>query len=376
MVMKKIFSFDYFILERLGMSDDVLTQAKEIFDLINSDESKFLFEYKYKLNGAPLKGPTDSLADQIIYGPNKATKIFVIKIRIGLSPGNRGGAGIFSGDDMTIYLDDRSDLATLTHELKHADRFLRMGSKVHQEEFTKLKGIASSKQQKNIRFKGFVNLEMFLYYLQKEEFEAFFHDGHVKFKEYMENAFDEGLWKHMVNFDIAGAFNYLSKNSKDKPLEKKDVVRLWNQYNDTNREPATKTTPGYFTPYLFYSGKLKPGKYTLQKSTFLDIGLHLTIPEKQRPFKFENWFDKKTIDSTIWEYLKNKNNINDTKTGLDFYISKVVNSLGFETSPPDKYSSMIEKYKNSLEKQIEQRMETYSRKFARIPTLVMMELDK
>lgn len=347
--MKNIFSFKNFITEKLGISDSVLKQAKEIFDLINSDKSKFVFEYKYKLNDAPLKGPTDKLADEIIQDKSKAIKIFKIKIKIEPKSKQSAWAGYFSSNDLSINLTDRTNFNILTHELKHADRFFRMGSKTEEENLTKLKNISNTKQSKNISFKKFVDLEMFFYFLQKEEFESFFHQEYIIFKEFIED-----------------------KN----PTTKEDVMKLWKEYNNTNRIPSRKTSPGYFTPYLFYSGKLKPGKYILEKSSLTNIGVHITIPENQRPFKFENWFDKKTIDSTIWEYLKQKKKINDsTPTGLDFLINKVINFLGQETPPPNKYLDIIQKYKNSLENQIEQRMETYSRKFARIPTTIIMETN-
>ena len=307
----KIINFSNFINESLGLSKNVMDQAEKFFDIINSDKSKFMFNFEYDLNGKkhPIKIKIDSKFDL---------------------------AGQFIPDETppTIITRDRLNFGTLAHELKHADRFFRIGRKAYEEDFSKLYSITADKKEISLLPYKFRNLFFLFYFLQKEEFEAQFHSDYVFFKEQV---------------------------VEKKLTDKKEILELW------------KKNSKDFLAYAIFSGSLTQGKL----KTGTQGNIQMFIPKEQKPFKFSNWADNKIVDSIIWTLLQDKKDI-EVEEGI---ISKILKIFvpehilsSFEKGVPKKYQEMVDRYKIKLEKLTNRKMDMYSRKYMRIPLKVIDEV--
>lgn len=295
-----ILKFSDFITEALGISDSLVSQAREFFEIINKDKSKMSFDVDYELNGK--KQPLTIKLDRKFY------------VKGEFNPYTHPA---------TITLMERTDLDTLTHELKHADRFFRIGLKAYKEDFTKLYSEAENKKQASLLPDKFRTLFFVFYFLQKEEFEAYFHSDYTAF---LAQAREEGLRTH------------------------RELLTLWDNFDETS--------------FKFYTGKMKPGK-------FVKRSIKMTIPEVQRPFKFSNWADEKTANLLIWLMLKEKHELTDDrlfKKVINLFIPNQIGEI-IDNGYPKKYQTMIDKYRVNLEKVIDKRMDIYARKYSRILTL-------
>lgn len=295
-----ILKFSDFITEALGISDSLVSQAREFFEIINKDKSKMSFDVEYELNGK--KQPLTIKLDRKFY------------VKGEFNPYTHPA---------TITLMERTDLDTLTHELKHADRFFRIGLKAYKEDFTKLYSEAENKKQASLLPDKFRTLFFVFYFLQKEEFEAYFHSDYTTF---LQQARVQGLRTH------------------------RELLTLWNNFDETS--------------FKFYTGKMKPGKFTKRS-------IKMTIPEVQRPFKFSNWADEKTANLLIWLMLKEKHELTDDrlfKKVINLFMPNQIAEI-IDNGYPKKYQTMIDKYRVNLEKVIDKRMDIYARKYSRILTI-------
>lgn len=118
-----ILLFSRFVFEKLGISQNVISNAEDFFKVINGDKSKLTFDFTYSANG-------------------KSQQIRVI------IDTSFPVAGRFDPHQKvpTITIRDRANLEVLTHELKHLDRFLRMGMSAYREDITLMTGIAEFKR--------------------------------------------------------------------------------------------------------------------------------------------------------------------------------------------------------------------------------------
>lgn len=308
--MKYLQPFDS-IVEKLGISDNVLDSAREYYNIITQEKDKFEFDFTYKINNT-----------------NHSLKI---KIEPTLKQ-----AGYFNGDmqTATIVLNNRNNFEVLAHELKHADRWFRMGDKAYAEPITTLFSITDYKKINSLFPYKFRNIFFLFYFLQKEEFEAHFHSDWIEFSE---------LCKR--------------KNVKTK----EQVLQLWSLF-----KPLT---------WGLYNGTLDEGDLTAGSQD----NIKMKIPKQILPFKFSNWCENDVIDSVIWTFLKSKRNLKDDDNLLFKALSllaprDVINM--FITKPPAKYKEQINKYKQDLEKKINERLNTYRKKYYRIPLRVIDSLDK
>lgn len=305
-----ILLFSEFIFEKLGISENVLRSAENYFKVINKDKSKFTFDFTYDLNG-------------------KSHQIKVIidtSILIG---------GQFNPHEKipTITIRDRTNLEVLTHELKHLDRFIRMGMSAYSEDITKMLGIAEFKKMNSLLPYKWRTLFFLFYFLQKEEFEAYFHSDWVRFNELV-----------MV----------------EKPTTKEEVMTLWTTYRKT-------------IAWGIYSGRLTEGALVAGTKS----NLKMKIPKQQRPFRFNNWADDALVDAIVWELLKQKKDLKQEDNLLFKVLSLIIPENIIENldrKPPKKYHTMIQNYKTKLESMIETRMENYYRRYSRIPTAVINNL--
>lgn len=304
-----VLKFDQYITEKLGLSEDVIKQGEKFFEIINKDKKKFIFDVEYDISGKkhPLK----------------------IKIDTDFEV-----AGQFKSEEKPpiIVIRDRSSLSTLTHELKHADRFLRMGMKAYDEDYTTLFGISEYKKSLALFPQKFRNLFFLFYFLQKEEFEAQFHSDFLYFKEQVEKV----------------------KLSDDIKERKVQVMQLWQE--DSKKSMAWK----------IYSGTLPVGEVIAGSLN----NIKMKVPKEQKPFKFENWCDSNVIDSVIFLFLQTKKNlqIEDSTTFkiLKSFLPDQVISI-FNQGVPKKYQPVVNEYKAKLENLINKTMNSYYKKYLRIP---------
>ena len=143
----EVLKFNQYITEKLGLSDNVIQQGEKFFEIINQDKSKFVFDVEYDIDGKkyPLKIKIDT------------------KFKMG---------GQFQPEEKppTIVVRDRSSLSTVTHELKHADRFFRMGMKAYEEDYTTLFGISDFKKSLSLFPQKFRNIFFLFYFLHIQHF--------------------------------------------------------------------------------------------------------------------------------------------------------------------------------------------------------------
>lgn len=305
----EVLKFNQYITEKLGLSDNVIQQGEKFFEIINKDKGKFIFDVEYDIEGKkyPMKIKIDT------------------KFKMG---------GQFQPEEKppTIVVRDRSSLSIVTHELKHADRFFRMGMKAYEEDYTTLFGISDFKKSLSLFPQKFRNIFFLFYFLQKEEFEAQFHSDFLYFKEQV-------------------AKIKLSDDIKERKVQ---IMNLWRE--DSKNSMAWK----------IYSGTLPVGKV---------IGgslgnIEMKVPKEQKPFKFENWCDSKVIDSIILLFLQSKRNlqIEDSTVFkiLKAFVPEQVMSM-FNQGVPKKYQPMVQEYKAKLERLMNKTMDSYYKKYLRIP---------
>lgn len=307
-----ILLFSRFVFEKLGISQNVISNAEDFFKVINGDKSKLTFDFTYSANG-------------------KSQQIRVI------IDTSFPVAGRFDPHQKvpTITIRDRANLEVLTHELKHLDRFLRMGMSAYREDITLMTGIAEFKKMNSILPYKWRTLFFLFYFLQKEEFEAYFHSDWVRFNELVR---------------------------KEKPTTKEEVMKLWATYKKT-------------IAWGIYSGKLTQGALVAGTNNILKM----KIPKQQRPFKFSNWADDNLVDVIVWELLKQKRDLKVENDALAKILKFIVPEhiiASLDKKPPKKYQTVIQDYKAKLEMMIELRMENYYRRYARIPTVVINDLKK
>lgn len=312
--MNRITGFDEFVSEKMGVLSAVVDQAKAIHDVIRAERSRFLFHFELMSGGktCPIRVKVDS---------------------------NFKMGGQFNYDDSppTVVVRDRDNFEVLVHELKHADRYFRMGEGAYKEDYTVLWGISDLVRSNSILPYRYRNLLFLFYFLQKEEFEAYFHSDWVKFSE------------------IVG---------REKPTTKEEVMDLW--------RASTKTLA-----WQVYTGNLPQGRL-VGGSTGM---LKMKVPAQQRPFKFSNWCGDSVVDSVIWAYMRHKRDI----TVEDNFLMKVIKAITPESvlsgidvnrSPPAKYADAVARARAKLESQIERTMEMYTRKYARIPSMAVLSIGK
>jgi hypothetical protein len=177
----RLYNFDEFILEKLGISENLTTQAKEFFNVINNNLDKFVFEFKYK---------TDDKEHDLVIFIDSMSKI----------------PGFFTTHKKkpTIVLKERNSIGLLIHELKHADRYFRRGRMADTDNIGKL--YRSSHIKKNLSFfpKKWSAIFWILYLATQEEFEARFHEDFNEFTNIV-----------------------LQNNSKTR----KEVMSLWSKFH-------------------------------------------------------------------------------------------------------------------------------------------------
>lgn len=305
----RIQKFDDFILEKFGISSNVVTQGKEFFDLVNADKSKFVFIVDYFIDG----------------------KKHPLRIKID-SQFKMGGQFQPQQKPPTIVIRDRSSLSTLTHELKHADRFFRIGMSAYTQDYSLLFDASGYKKSLALLPSKFRNMFFIFYFLQKEEFEAQFHSDFLHFKDEVEKL-------------------DLSDDLKQRKLE---VMALW-------REKSKN-----YMAWKIYSGTLPVGKVIAGTSG----NIEMNVPEQQKPFKFENWCDARVIDSIVWTFMKNKKGIEVEDTMifkfLKAFVPDQIMSM-FNQGVPKNYRAEVDRYKQRLEKKINATMDLYRKKYLKIP---------
>jgi len=311
--MTRITRFDRFVVEKMGLLTSVTDQAKVIHDTIKADRSKFLFEFDFASGGTTNQ----------------------IRVKVDTSF-KTGGQFDYEDNPPTVVVRDRDDLEVLTHELKHADRFFRIGEKAYNDDYTVLHGITDFMKTNSLLPHKYRNLFFLFYFLEREEFEAYFHSDWVKFNDLVK---------------------------REGATTKEDIMRLWRTSNKT-------------LAWQLYSGNLDEGDL-VGGSTGM---VKMKVPTVQRPFKFANWCGESVIDSVLWSYMRVRKNIS-VPDGLLMKVVKaitpesVVAGLDVYRKPPAKYADAVVRMRTKLEKQIEQTMEDYTRKYTRIPAMVVMSLQ-
>jgi hypothetical protein len=312
--MTRITRFGEFVSERMGVLSTVMDQARSFHETIKADRSRFLFHFEFISGGMPRP------------------------IRVKVDPTFKmGGQFEYEDDPPTIVVRKRDDFEVLVHELKHADRYFRMGQRAYEEDYSVMYSISDLMKSNSLLPYKYRNLFFLFYFLQREEFEAYFHSDWVKFSEIVE---------------------------QEKPATKEEVMRLWRD--------STKTLA-----WQLYSGNLPTGSLVGGSTG----KLKMKVPTQQRPFKFSNWCGDSVIDSVIWAYMRHKKDI-AVEDGILMKVIKAItpdsiaSGLDVYSKPPAKYADVVARARVKLESQIERTMEDYTRKYARIPTMAVSSLPK
>lgn len=312
--MKRIARFGEVVTERMGVSTSVMDQAREIHKTISSARDRFVFRFDFVSGGRPCP----------------------IRVSVDSTFANAGQfqSGAFPP---TVVVRDRDNFEVLAHELKHADRFFRMGTRAYEEDYSEMYGISGFMKTNSLLPFRHRNLFFLFYFLQREEFEAYYHSDWVRFSRLVE---------------------------QDRPGTKDEVMRLW---RDSDKTIA----------WQVYTGNLREGSVVSGATG----KLNMDVPKQQRPFKFANWCSQSVIDSVIWAYIKQRRGIPEQ----DGLLMKIIRAVTPETvlsgldafkGPPEKYRAEVARLRAKLEAQIERTMEEYTRKYARIPALAVMSLKK
>ena len=282
--------------------------------MIRSERSRFLFRFEFVSGG----------------------KARPIRVKVD-STFKMGGQFNYDETPPTVVVRDRDNLEVLVHELKHADRYFRMGERAYGEDYSLLQGISDLMRTSSLLPYRYRNLFFLFYFLQREEFEAYFHSDWVKFSELVD---------------------------REKPTTKEEVMALWGSSDKT-------------LAWQVYSGNLPKGRL-VGGSTGM---LKMKVPEQQRPFKFSNWCDDSVVDSVIWAYMRQKRDIT-VQDGLLMRVIKaitpesVLSGIDVYRRPPAKYADAVARARARLESQIERTMEEYTRKYARIPAMAVMAIGQ
>ena len=312
--MTRVTRFGEFVWEKMGVLASVVDQAKVIHDAIRSDRSRFLFDFGFVSGG----------------------KTYPIRVKVDTTS-KVGGQFAYDEDPPTVVVRERDNLEVLTHELKHADRFFRIVEKAYEDEYTTLHGISDFMKSNSLLPQKYRNLFFLFYFLQREEFEAYFHSDWVNFTDLIK---------------------------REGATTKQEVMRLW---RDSKKTLA----------WQLYSGNLDKGDL-VGGSTGM---VKMRVPSVQRPFRFANWCGESVIDSVLWSYMRLRKDIS-VPDGLLMKLVKaitpesVVAGMDVYRKPPAKYVDAVARMRAKLEAQIERTMEDYTRKYARIPAMAIMALEK
>jgi hypothetical protein len=311
--MTRMIGFGEFVSEKMGVLPAVMDQARAMHEVIRSERSRFVFRFEFVSGGKtrPIRVKVDSTFEM-------------------------GGQFNYDDSPPTVVVRDRDNLEVLVHELKHADRYFRMGERAYEEDYSVLRGLADHMRENSLLPQRYRNLFFLFYFLQREEFEAYFHSDWVKFSELVE---------------------------REQPTTKEEVMRLW--------RTSTKTLA-----WQVYSGNLPQGRLVGGSTGTLKM----TVPTQQRPFRFSNWCGESVVDSVIWAYMRHKRDIS-VPDGLLMRVIKaitpesVLSGIDVYRRPPAKYADAVAMARVKLESQIERTMEEYTRKYARIPAMALLSLS-
>jgi hypothetical protein len=313
-----IFGFNQFIVERLGINRGVLRIATELFDYIQKQPEKMVYNFSVQAKGETL--PAKVVIDS-----------------------DYEAAGSFTPKRMTITLRKRNDFDTLVHELKHLHRYLATGKMPQEQDWTQpLMLLAKDKLDSSIfNKKDLLKLYHVLYFIGQDEFEAYYHHIYMKFLRSLEQSI---------------SLRNLTENSK--PITQEEINDAWIGFLEANRDS--------FPQYQFLNSSMTPG---------FDKKLGVTIPTKQSPFEFKNWVSENVVDSVIYLFIritkqaktKEYSFLDKIKEKLaeNKFASELLRVLNMEI--PESEKAEISRMKNQIEKEINKRKERLRRKLHRIP---------
>lgn len=162
--MNHIKNFNTYILEALGINNDLEHQADEIFkEISQSNEIEFEFPFYH----------------------NSSNHFFKLKIK-DLGPRKYGHfiakTNYLNGTEATITLSNRKDRSTLLHELKHLDRYL------YKRKEDILKDPLDILYDDN---KVLSTEKQIFYVYNTDEFEAKYHSYYININEYIKSEIDK-----------------------------------------------------------------------------------------------------------------------------------------------------------------------------------------